>query len=150
MFPLLANVVFPALISSIGWGVAPYYDKRALEFIDNNSLFLLRNVFVGLITLILMIIFYKKIKITQNLKKSAKFVLYSTIASLLVGSYFYYYALEKTNNTVLVVLISFVLPLVFITLLSSYKLKEKINLGMIIGLILVIIGISIFVCNSNT
>lgn len=149
MFPLLANVVFPALISSIGWGLAPYYDKLALEYIDNNTLFLLRNVFVGLITLILMIIFYKKIKITPNLKKSAKFVFYSTIASLLVGSYFYYYALEKTNNTVLVVLISFVLPLVFITLLSNYKLKEKINSGMIIGLILVIIGISIFVCSSK-
>ena len=149
MFPLLANVVFPALISSIGWGVAPYYDKLALEYIDNNTLFLLRNVFVGLITLILMIIFYKKIKITPNLKKSAKFVFYSTIASLLVGSYFYYYALEQTNNTVLVVLISFVLPLVFITLLSNYKLKEKINSGMIIGLILVIIGISIFVCSSK-
>ena len=149
MFPLLANVVFPALISSIGWGLAPYYDKLALEYIDNNTLFLLRNVFVGLITLILMIIFYKKIKITPNLKKSAKFVFYSTIASLLVGSYFYYYALEQTNNTVLVVLISFVLPLVFITLLSNYKLKEKINSGMIIGLILVIIGISIFVCSSK-
>lgn len=149
MFPLLANVVFPSLISSIGWGVAPYYDKLALEYIDNNTLFLLRNVFVGLITLILMIIFYKKIKITPNLKKSAKFVFYSTIASLLVGSYFYYYALEQTNNTVLVVLISFVLPLVFITLLSNYKLKEKMNLGMIIGLILVIIGISIFVCSSK-
>jgi len=149
MFPLLANVVFPALISSIGWGLAPYYDKLALEYIDNNTLFLLRNVFVGLITLILMMIFYKKIKITPNLKKSAKFVLYSTIASLLVGSYFYYYALEQTNNTVLVVLISFVLPLVFITLLSNYKLKEKINSGMIIGLILVIIGISIFVCSSK-
>ena len=149
MFPLLANVVFPALISSIGWGLAPYYDKLALEYIDNNTLFLLRNVFVGLITFILMMIFYKKIKITPNLKKSAKFVLYSTIASLLVGSYFYYYALEQTNNTVLVVLISFVLPLVFITLLSNYKLKEKINSGMIIGLILVIIGISIFVCSSK-
>ena len=125
MFPLLANVVFPALISSIGWGVAPYYDKLALEYIDNNVLFVLRNFFVGLITLITIIIFYKKVKITPNIKKSAKYVFYSTIASLLVGSYFYYYALQKTKNTVLVVLISFVLPLVFITLLSNYKLNEK-------------------------
>ena len=98
MFPLLVNVVFPALISSIGWGLAPYYDKIALEYIDNNTLFVLRNIFVGLITLTIMLIFYKKIKITPNIKKSAKFVFYSTIASLLVGSYFYYYALKKNKK----------------------------------------------------
>lgn len=149
MFPLLANVVFPSLVASLGWSLSPYYDKKALEFIDNNTLFFLRNIFVGLITLILVIIFYKKIKITEDIKKGYKFAFYSTIASLLLGTYFYYYALKKTNNTVLVVLITFVLPIVFITLLSCYKLKEKINSGMILGLILVIIGIIIFIYNSK-
>ena len=36
MLELLSNVVFPSVMASLGWGIGPYFDKRALEFYDNK------------------------------------------------------------------------------------------------------------------
>ena len=58
MYQLLVNVVLPSFISSIGWGLSPYFDKRALEYIDHNTLFIYRNIIIGLLTLSMILIFY--------------------------------------------------------------------------------------------
>ena len=36
MINLLSQVVFPSLITSVGWGVGPYFDKKALNLIGNR------------------------------------------------------------------------------------------------------------------
>ena len=82
--------------------------------------------------------------------KGLKFIIFSALLTVFLGTYFYYKAMSKSKSTTLVVLISYVLPLVIITLISHYLLKEKINLGMIIGLLIVIIGIVLFICSSKT
>jgi uncharacterized membrane protein len=149
MIDLFINVIAPSLIASFGWGLSPYFDKRALEYIDSNTLLIFRNLLVGVLSIIVLVFFRNKIKLDTKIKKSFKFVLCSAISSVMIGSFFYYKALSKTKSTTLVVLISYVMPLIFITLISNYFLKEKINLGMISGLILVIIGIIVFIYNSK-
>ena len=151
MLELLSNVVFPSVMASLGWGIGPYFDKRALEFYNNNNVFMLRVMFSGFVALILFLITYSRNK--DNLKsnfKGLKFVIYSSILTIFIGTYFYYKAMSKAKSTTLVVLISYVLPLIFITLISHYLLKEKINLGMIIGLLIIITGIVLFICSSKT
>ena len=150
MIELLSNVLFPSLMASLGWGISPYFDKKALSYYDNNIVFMLRIMFAGILGGILFLVTYNKnkSKLINNLK-GIKYIICSTIISIFIGTYFYYKAMSKTKNTTLVVLISYVLPLIFITLISHYLLKEKINLGMCISLLLVILGIVGFVYSSK-
>ena len=57
--------------------------------------------------------------------------------------------MSKTKYTTLVVLMTYVIPLLIVGVLSTIFLKEKMNYGMIIGMIVCLIGIIIFVINSN-
>ena len=151
MFELLSNVLLPSLMASVGWGMGPYFDKRALDFYDNNSVFMLRVIISGLIALILFYLFMKiKKKKIWNKKKGINFIIYSSLLTVFVGTYFYFRALSKTKSTVLVVLISYVLPLIIITFISHYLLNEKINQGMILGVGIIIIGMILFVSSSKT
>lgn len=143
MIELLINVILPSLIASLGWGISPYFDKKALEYLDTHSILLYRNLLVGVLSIIIYLFFKNKIKFDNKIKKSFKYVLFGSLSAI-VGFFFYYKALSKTKNTTLVVLISYVMPLIFITFISHYFLKEKFNLGMIAGLLIVIVGIMIF------
>jgi uncharacterized membrane protein len=150
MIELLSNVLFPSLMASLGWGISPYFDKKALSYYDNNIVFMLRIMFAGILGCLLFLITYNKNKSKFiNNMKGIKYIAFSSFISIFIGTYFYYKAMSKTKNTTLVVLISYVLPLIFITLISHYLLKEKINLGMCISLLLVILGIVGFVYSSK-
>ena len=150
MLELISSVVFPSLIASLGWGISPYFDKLALRHYNNNIVFMLRIIFAGILGSILFIVTFNKNKsILKNNLKGIKYILFSAFISIFIGTYFYYRAMSKSKNTTLVVLISYVLPLIFITLISNYILKEKINLGMCISLFIVIIGIVGFIYSSK-
>ena len=150
MIELLSNVLFPSLMASLGWGISPYFDKKALSYYDNNIVFMLRIMFAGILGCLLFLITYNKNKSKFiNNMKGIKYIAFSSFISIFIGTYFYYKAMSKTKNNTLVVLISYVLPLIFITLISHYLLKEKINLGMCISLLLVILGIVGFVYSSK-
>ena len=64
MLELLSNVVFPSVMASLGWGIGPYFDKRALEFYDNNNAFMLRVFFSGIGALFLLLIIIVEINTT--------------------------------------------------------------------------------------
>ena len=92
--------------------------------------------------------YYKNgIKI-ENIKKVSKPVFFASLA-LFVGHFAFIKALNYSNNTTMVVLITYVLPITIITLLSYYLLKETINAGMLLGLAISILGIIIFVYNKD-
>jgi len=154
MFNLLSQVVFPSLITSIGWGVGPYFDKKALELLGNRFefIFIGKVIIAGLIALSIYLAAQKRLRIDLSKKNNQKAIVYMLIATIMgaiVGHYFYFKALSNSKYTMLVILITYVVPLVIITLLSTFFLKEKMNFGMIIGLITCIIGVSIFVYYSN-
>ena len=144
----LINVIILSLLSSIGWGLAPYYDKKSLNILNNDytNVFLLKYLIIGIITFVLFII--KPINInTISIKPSIKYIIFGALSTMFAGICFFK-ALSISNNTVLVVLISYVIPLLLVTTLSKLALKETINNGMIIGLFITIIGIILFVYNT--
>lgn len=154
MFNLLYQVVFPSLITSIGWGSSPYFDKKALKLIDNKyeHIFIIKLLFGGIFAFLIYLFAQKRFEIDlskKNTQKAIFYVLLTTIVSSFIAQYFYYLALSKTKYTTLVVLITYVVPLIIITLLSNFLLKEKMNLGMIVGLVICIIGVCIFVYHSK-
>ena len=146
----LFTVLVPSLISAIGWGISPYFDKKALILLENNYslIFVCKFIIGGVFALLLYLFGNYRITNETKFKQALIYIVFSVIV-LLIAHYCFYKALSKTNKTSLVVLVSYVVPLIVIAAISRFILKEEVNKGMIIGLIICIIGICIFVYNSN-
>lgn len=152
MLGIITNVLVPSLIASIGWGISPIYDKKALTELDNdhNTVFIIKMIFLGIFAFIFYLLNDKKINFQdKKFRKALKHLIISALLASLVGHYFFYKALSKSKYTTLVVLITYVLPLLFVTVLSSLFLNEKFNLGMICGMIICLMGITIFIYYSK-
>ena len=71
------------------------------------------------------------------------------VSSTILGYYFYFRAMAKSKSTLLVVLIVYIIPLLVSALVSYFYLQEKLNLGMLLGLLISIIGVFIFAYHSQ-
>ena len=56
----------------------------------------------------------------------------------------FFYSLSKTDNTLFVVLITYIVPIVLIAVLGSVLLKEKMNDGMIGSIVVIVLGLLSF------
>lgn len=154
MLDLFVNVLAPSLISSVAWGISPYFSRLSMKLLNNQFkiVFLFSLMFAGIGAFIMFLFIRKQLIIDisePNTKKAFGLIVLGSMTSLMVGYYFFYKALSKSKYTSLVVLISYVLPLIIIALLTHFILKEHMNIGMIFGMVVCIIGISIFVYFSK-
>ena len=145
----MLQVILYSLLAALGWGISPYFDKKSiLASNDLKSVFLMKFAWLSFFILLAGLSYYKNgIKI-ENIKKASKPVFFASLA-LFVGHFAFIKALNYSNNTTMVVLITYVLPITIITLLSYYLLNETINAGMLLGLAISILGIIIFVYNKD-
>ena len=146
---LLSKVIFPSLVSALGWGLCPIFHKMNMDILQNNYMvaFALHCIFIGLISLVVCGFYLSKFKnITKhpNLNKILLLGFLGAVASTILGYYFYFKAMAQSKSTLLVVLIVYIIPLMVASLVSYYYLGEKLNLGMIVGLIISMVGVSIF------
>lgn len=136
---MLLHVVVPALISALGWGLKPIVDKKALGYFDFMEYFFIKMFILGFFALLFVVLNYKLIKGRLS-KTSMKWVIYAIIVQFLaVTSYFY--ALSVSKDTTIVVLLTYILPLIIVALLSRYYLKQKMNNGMIGSIAIIILGL---------
>ena len=156
MSDILTLVLIPSLIASLGWGLSPIFDKYALKYFNNEYVLVnsLKILFGGIIGVIFLLFIYQKKNLKEDINNKnyqigSIFVLLSTIFSFALGYLFYYKALSNSNNTTLVALITYVLPIFIIALLSYFILGEKFNFGMVCGFILSVVGICIFIHYSQ-
>jgi uncharacterized membrane protein len=155
MLEIISSIILPSLIAAFGWGIAPIFDKLALNNLDNNyfSVILYKFIFGGVLSVFLLFIGFKKVfKFKLDNKKHIKgliFILLSSITTFLLGNLFYLKALSQAKYTVEIVIITYVLPIFIVSLLSYIFFKEKFNLKMIIGVILAITGITVFLYGSH-
>ena len=132
----MIQVISYSLLAALGWGISPFFDKKSiLACNDLQAVFLMKFAWLSFFIL-LGGLFYNKNRINMNNIKKA---------SLFVGHYSFIKALDYSTNTTMVVLISYVLPLIIIAILSYLFLNETINMGMLFGMIVTILGIVIFV-----
>jgi uncharacterized membrane protein len=153
----LNNILFPSLLASLGWGIAPILDKEAM-LINNNFKFIfsIKLIFISILTILVLAFLYKSLK--KNYSEVPKkyriklllLLFFSAISSFILGYYFYFKALSNCKSTTLVVLLTYVLPLLLVSILSSIFFKEKFNCGMIVGLLLSIMGICVFTYYSKS
>ena len=151
---LLSKVVFPSLVSALGWGLSPIFHKMNMDILDNNYIvgFALHCIFIGLISIVVCGFYLSKFKnITKhpNLNKILLLGFLGAVASTILGYYFYFKAMAQSKSTLLVVLIVYIIPLIVASLVSYYYLGEKLNLGMIVGLIISMVGVSVFAYYSK-
>ena len=151
---LLSKVIFPSLVSALGWGLCPIFHKMNMDILQNNYMvaFALHCIFIGLISLVVCGFYLSKFKnITKhpNLNKILLLGFLGAVASTILGYYFYFKAMAQSKSTLLVVLIVYIIPLIVASLVSYYYLGEKLNLGMIVGLIISMVGVSVFAYYSK-
>lgn len=145
----MLDALMLSFAAAFGWGISPILARMALEHYDNVTFIVLRALIIGLICVIFMI--YKNSIISEQIKKNGLITLpffYIFLASIVVfiGSICYYTAMHRSShNTIMISLISYILPLIVITLASHLYFGDKINLKMIVGMVLTIIGVSMVV-----
>lgn len=151
------HYLIPTIISGLGWGVAPLIDRYSLKYVDALTLVSVRSIILGLCGLILFTI----LKLTKknqlqsgyNLGKS-KFVMTMILAPVIafsLGHMGNYIALGRSPESIgQIFLLSRGIIVIVISLLAVCVYRDKINLKMIIGIIITLIGLSITImCNPN-
>ena len=152
---LLVNVIFPSLLTAISWGVTPFFDKKSLVYLDNdyNLALVLKFILGGIISFVFLLFFYINQSSNSQLKleKIQKSFITSFLSALflIIGYYYFFKALSYKNHTSLVVLIAYIIPIILTAIMAYFILNEKINIGMVVGIIISIIGIYIFVCYNK-
>ena len=152
------NFVLPALIAAVGWGISPFFEKIVVKQTDFQTALVFKGIFYGIFGLILFLVNAKhflKIKDKFEIIKKRKvsllvLSLISVIFSYIVGNVAYLIALGKNNNaTLLVPLVAYVMPLIFMTMISYFVTNDKINMRMIIGMVITIFGIIFTLMNKE-
>ena len=150
--------VIPSLVAAIGWGVSPFFEKIAVKKTDYQTVLVFKGFFYGIFGIILFLTNVKhflKIKDKYEIIKDTKIsILYisliSVIFSYIVGNFAYLFALgQNDKSTILVPLVSYVMPLVLMPLISYFAMNETINLKMLIGIGITIFGIIFTLLSSN-
>jgi drug/metabolite transporter (DMT)-like permease len=137
-----------SIIAGIGVGLFPIIDRWSSNYIDELPMLVVRAIFIGLIALFLLITVVNKKDVKKSLRKGGMCLLLALFISPLIGMYvgnfgFYKALYQNRESFAQITLIVFTLPIIMSALASPIIYKDKINIQMVIGIILSLIGISI-------
>ena len=148
------NYLIASFISAIGWGVFPIIDRKILEYINAFTLVGVKGIMTGFVILLYFMFkrsFGSDFKVAYKKKGNLLLLLIflSGFFAYGVGVLGYTYAIDKQKASLTtIVLISYCVPVVIVTLLSTIIYKDKINLKMIAGILITLIGLSIVVVTN--
>lgn len=147
------NVILSSVLAALGWGISPILDKQAMKTLDYKTISITRFLVFGLFAVVFFV--WKLLSSHENIitridmsKRDYRLTVISSIAALL-AYILYFYALGNSTNTNLVVILTYILPLFVVSTLSYLFLNEKLNSGMIFGIVLIFAGIFIFYNYKN-
>lgn len=139
---MITDVILPAFVSALGLGLRPILDKKGLEYFNAFEYTFIRYLILGVLSLIIVAFYVPTLKKSIS-RESMKWVLSAVVVQLITWLMFFY-SLSKTDNTLFVVLITYIVPIVLIAILGSIMLKEKMNDGMIGSIIIIVLGLISF------
>ena len=139
---MITDVILPAFVSAVGMGLRPILDKKGLEYFNAFEYTFIRYLILGVISLIIVAFYVPSLKKSIS-RESMKWVLSAVVVQLITWLMFFY-SLSKTDNTLFVVLITYIVPIVLIAVLGSVLLKEKMNDGMIGSIVVIVLGLLSF------
>ena len=139
---MITDVILPAFVSALGLGLRPILDKKGLEYFNAFEYTFIRYLILGVVSLIVVAFYVPTLKKSIS-RESMKWVLSAVVVQLITWLMFFY-SLSKTDNTLFVVLITYIVPIVLIAVLGSVLLKEKMNDGMIGSIVVIVLGLLSF------
>ena len=145
--------IYLSLISALGWGISPIIDKIVLQNLDYTSYVPVRLIIRATFGVLLGFIFRDQIKKNIIKKKiNNKVLFYTTLSafiSFLAGITYFKAISFDEGNLLNIALISYVLPIIIISILSSCIFGKKVNKEMIMGMLITFLGIYIVLKYSD-
>lgn len=151
---MLLDIILPSIITSIGWGISPIYEKKALFYLPPFMSVAIFGIFYGIFGIIILACLQIwKPEIIQNNKKDLGigvwYLFVSAFFAYLVGSVFFFLALGTSKKANIVILITYTLPIIIAILATIYMLNEKLNFIMSFGIVLTLLGLFITIKYKN-
>jgi drug/metabolite transporter (DMT)-like permease len=151
---MLLDIILPSLITSIGWGISPIYEKKALFYLPPFMSVAIFGIFYGIFGIIILACLHIwKPEIIQNNKKDLGigvwYLFVSAFFAYIVGSVFFFLALGTSKKANIVILITYTLPIIIGILATIYMLNEKLNFMMGVGIVLTLLGLVITIKYKN-
>jgi drug/metabolite transporter (DMT)-like permease len=152
------NFILPSLVAALGWGISPFFEKIIIENTDFQTVLVFKGLIYGIFGLIMFLMNAKHfLKIREKfaiIKEKKVPLIYlsviSVIFSYVIGNLAYLFAMGKNKHaTMLVPLVAYVMPLIFMTIISYFITKENINIRMILGICITIFGIIFTLLNKD-
>ena len=147
---MLLDIILPSIITSIGWGISPIYEKKALFYLPPFMSVAIFGIFYGIFGIIIHI--WNPEVIQKNKKDLGIGVWYlfvSAFFAYIVGSVFFFLALGTSKKANIVILITYTLPIIIGILATIYMLNEKLNFMMWFGIVLTLLGLVITIKYKN-
>ena len=141
----MINLLAAVLIASIGWGICPIFEKKALEKISPVIGVTLFGLFFGLFALIILTgLYFKNNRLLSNGigdLYSIKYLFLSAFFAYVLGSVFFFIALSKGKNTSITILLAYVLPILISIFLAKMVFNDRINKMMALGMAITMVGL---------
>ena len=138
---MLLDIILPSIITSIGWGISPIYEKKALFYLPPFMSVAIFGIFYGIFGII--------IKNKKDLGIGVWYLFVSAFFAYIVGSVFFFLALGTSKKANIVILITYTLPIIIGILATIYMLNEKLNFMMWFGIVLTLLGLVITIKYKN-
>lgn len=146
------HFLFPALMSALGWGLAPIVDRYNLNYITSWDVITSRALVFGILGIIIGLIAhkFKALKIKKAVKDKGSILILTILLSPLLGYMLghtgLYLALGTAKSSITtIILITHCIPVIIVAILSVCIYGDEINYKMIMGIFLALLGISMVV-----
>ena len=151
---MLLDIILPSIITSIGWGISPIYEKKALFYLPPFMSVAIFGIFYGIFGIIILACLHIwNPEIIQKNKKDLGigvwYLFVSAFFAYIVGSVFFFLALGTSKKANIVILITYTLPIRIVILATIYMLNEKLNFMMWFGIVLTLLGLVITIKYKN-
>ena len=146
----MISALVSAVVCSLGWGLSPIFAKKSMEsmsYLLSTGFF---GMFFGLLGLVVLAVAYYQnpntfITDVKNYPRGLNNTFWAAFSSYILGSLFFFFALNKAKNTSMIILIAYVLPIIVSIILARIIFKDKINCMMLVGMFITVIGLIVTV-----
>lgn len=132
------NLLVLCIVAALIWGIAPIFEKLSLERVSSFTALTIRSVATSLTLLTILFLTGKESELARVDSRTASYILLGGFFGIL-GLYIYFVALKRGEASVVVPIVNS-FPL-FTALYSFLLLRERLTMGRVVGIILVITGI---------
>lgn len=147
--------IISGILAALAYSSDSIFGKVALEGFPLNIYFIIVAFIYSIVGLLLFLLNYNQVVFYLEREKNndyyyLKFAILAVIVGTILGDYLMFYTIDKSSEANLPIAISLIhLAPIFSLFLVYFYFKKRLNIGSIIGIILVFIGTIIAIYYSH-